>query len=185
MRSTVTALLLVLAALDGNVLAQSYPSRPARMLVGFPPGGGTDILARLLAPKLSEYLGQQFVVENRPGATTNIATDLVAKSAPDGYTLLFTTSTIAINMSLYKNLPFDALRDFAPVSVFAESPNLLVAHSSAGASVKDLLAQAKARPGSMNYSSAGSGTSQHLAGELFKARTGSYIVHIPYKGTAA
>jgi tripartite-type tricarboxylate transporter receptor subunit TctC len=155
------------------------------MLVGFPPGGGTDITARMLAPKLFEYLGQQFVVENRPGASTNIASDLVAKSAPDGYTLLFTTSTLAINMSLYKNLTFDALRDFAPVSVFAESPNLLVAHQSAGADVRELLAQAKAKPGSMNYSSAGSGTTQHLAGELFKARTGTYIVHIPYKGTAA
>jgi tripartite-type tricarboxylate transporter receptor subunit TctC len=165
--------------------AQSYPTRPVRVLVGFPPGGGTDIMARLLAPKLSEAFGQQYVVENRPGATTNIASDMVAKSAPDGYTLLFTTSALAINMSLYKNLPFDALRDFAPVSVFAESPNLLVAHSSAGASVKELLAQARAKPGAMNYSSAGAGTSQHLAGELFKSRTGAQIVHIPYKGTAA
>jgi tripartite-type tricarboxylate transporter receptor subunit TctC len=166
-------------------LAQPYPARPVRMVVGFPPGGGTDILARMLAPKLSEQLGQPFVVENRPGATTNIASDLVAKSAPDGYTLLFTTSSLAINASLYKNLTYDALRDFVPISVFAESPNLLVAHSSAGANVHQLLAQAQAKPGSMNYSSAGSGTSQHLAGELFKARTKSYIVHIPYKGTAA
>ena len=99
-----------------NAVAQTYPSRPVRMLVGFPPGGGTDIAARLLAPKLSEYLGQQFVVENRPGATTNIASDLVAKAAPDGHTLLFTTSALAINMSLYRNLTFDALRDFAPIS---------------------------------------------------------------------
>jgi len=165
--------------------AQSYPARPVRVLVGFPPGGGTDIMARVLAPRLSEYLGQQFVVENRPGATTNIASAMVATAAPDGYTLLFTTSALAINMSLYKNLTFDALRDFAPLSVFAESPNLLVAHSSAGASVKALLAQARAKPGAMNYSSAGAGTSQHLAGELFKARTGVQIVHIPYKGTAA
>jgi tripartite-type tricarboxylate transporter receptor subunit TctC len=155
------------------------------MLVGFPPGGGTDIAARLLAPKLSEYLGQQFVVENRPGATTNIATDLVAKSAPDGHTLLFTTSAIAINMSLYKNLPFDALRDFAPISVFAEAPNLLVAHQSAGANVAELLSQARAKPGLLNYSSAGSGTTQHLAGEVFKVRSGTQIVHVPYKGTAA
>jgi tripartite-type tricarboxylate transporter receptor subunit TctC len=125
------------------------------------------------------------VVENRPGATTNIASDIVAKSAPDGHTLLFTTSSLAINASLYKNLTYDALRDFAPISVFAESPNLLVAHASAGANVKELLAQAKAKPGAMNYSSAGSGTSQHLAGELFKARTGANIAHIPYKGTAA
>ena len=165
--------------------SQGYPARPVRLLVGFPPGGGTDIAARLLAPKLSEYLGQQFVVENRPGATTNIATDLVAKSAPDGHTLLFTTSAIAINKSLYKGLPFDALRDFAPVSVFAESPNLLVAHASAGASVAQLLAKAREKPGALNYSSAGAGTSQHLAGELFKVRSGTQILHIPYKGTAA
>ena len=176
---------LLLALCTASALGQSYPSRPVRLVVGFPPGGGTDILARMLGPKLSEYLGQQFVVENRPGATTNIASDLVAKSAPDGYTLLFTTSSLAINASLYKNLTYDALRDFVPISVFAESPNLLVAHASAGANVKELLAQAKAKPGSMNYSSAGSGTSQHLAGELFKVRTGSHIVHIPYKGTAA
>jgi tripartite-type tricarboxylate transporter receptor subunit TctC len=177
------SLLLVLCATVAS--AQNYPSRAVRMVVGFPPGGGTDILARVLAPQLSQYLGQPFVVENRPGATTNIASDLVAKSAPDGHTLLFTTSSLAINASLYKNLTYDALRDFAPISVFAESPNLLVAHASAGANVKELLAQAKAKPGAMNYSSAGSGTSQHLAGELFKARTGVNIAHIPYKGTAA
>lgn len=176
---------LFLACSALSVCAQTYPSRPVRVLVGFPPGGGTDIMARVLTPRLAEYLGQPFVVENRPGATTNIASDMVAKSAPDGHTLLFTTSSLAINMSLYKNLPFDALRDFAPISVFAESPNLLVAHQSAGANVKELLAQAKAKPGAMNYSSAGAGTSQHLAGELFKARTGTQIAHIPYKGTAA
>jgi len=168
-----------------SAAAQSYPARAVRVVVGFPPGGGTDIMARVLAPRLSEYLGQPFVVENRPGATTNIASDIVAKSAPDGHTLLFTTSALAINMSLYKSLTFDALRDFSPISVFAESPNLLVAHASAGANVKELLAQAKAKPGAMNYSSAGAGTSQHLAGEVFKARTGASIAHIPYKGTAA
>ena len=181
MRFLVSLLLLCAT----TAVAQSYPTRAVRVLVGFPPGGGTDIMARFLAPKLAEYLGQPFVVENRPGATTNIASDMVAKSAPDGHTLLFTTSALAINMSLYKNLPFDALRDFAPISVFADSPNLLVAHNSAGASVQELLAKARAKPDSMNYSSAGSGTSQHLAGELFKARTGVKIQHIPYKGTAA
>lgn len=168
-----------------SAAAQSYPSRTVRVLVGFPPGGGTDIMARVLTPKLSEYLGQQFVVENKPGATTNIATDIVAKAAPDGHTLLFTTSAIAINASLYRKLTYDALRDLAPVSVFAESPNLLVAHQSAGASVAELLAKARAQPGALNYSSAGSGTSQHMAGELFKVRTGTSIVHVPYKGTAA
>lgn len=183
MKRFLTGLLLALAAAAAH--AQSYPTRAVRVLVGFPPGGGTDIMARLLSPKLSEILGQQFVVENRPGATTNIASAMVATSAPDGYTLLFTTSALAINKSLYKNLTYDALRDFAPISVFAESPNLLVAHHTAGDSVKALLAQARAKPGAMNYSSAGSGTSQHLAGELFKARTGAQIVHIPYKGTAA
>jgi tripartite-type tricarboxylate transporter receptor subunit TctC len=183
MRSLVAVLLLALFVSTG--LAQPYPNRPVRLLVGFPPGGGTDILARLLGPKLSEYLGQQFVVENRPGATTNIASDLVAKSPPDGHTLLFTTSSLAINMSLYKNLPFDALRDFAPISVFAESPNLLVAHPGAGGSVAELLAQARAKPGALNYSSAGSGTTQHLAGEVFKLKSGSQILHVPYKGTAA
>jgi tripartite-type tricarboxylate transporter receptor subunit TctC len=176
---------VALALFATGTLGQAYPNRPVRVLVGFPPGGGTDIAARLLAPKLSEYLGQQFVVENRPGATTNIASDLVAKSAPDGHSLLFTTSALAINMSLYKNLSFDALRDFAPISVFAEAPNLLVAHQSAGASVAELLAQARARPGALNYSSAGAGTTQHLAGEVFKLRSGTDIVHIPYKGTAA
>jgi tripartite-type tricarboxylate transporter receptor subunit TctC len=183
MRRLVFFLSIVLGA--GNALSQSYPGRPVRMLVGFPPGGGTDITARLLAPKLTEYLGQPFVVENRPGAATNLASDVVAKAAPDGYTLLFTTTALAINTSLYKNLPFDALRDFAPVSVFAESPNLLVAHQSAGASVAELLSQARAKPGALNYSSAGSGTTQHLAGEVFKVRTKTQIVHIPYKGTAA
>ena len=181
MRFLVSLLLLCAT----TAVAQSYPTRAVRVLVGFPPGGGTDIMARFLAPRLAEYLGQPFVVENRPGATTNIASDMVAKSAPDGHTLLFTTSALAINMSLYKNLPFDALRDFAPISVFADSPNLLVAHNSAGASVQELLAKARAKPDSMNYSSAGSGTSQHLAGELFKARTGVKIQHIPYKGIVA
>jgi len=176
---------LLLASWLAGLNAQTYPARPVRMLVGFPPGGGTDITARMLAPKLAEFLGQQFVVENRPGATTNIASDLVAKSAPDGYTLLFTTSALAINMSLYKNLTFDALRDFAPISVFANSPNLLIVHPSAPGTIAELLAQARAKPGSMNYSSAGAGTTQHLAGELFKYRSGANIVHIPYKGTAA
>lgn len=178
------AALLALCAAAAS--AQAYPTRAVRMLVGFPPGGGTDINARILAPKLSELLGQQVVVDNRPGATTGIASDLVARAAPDGYTVLFTTSALAINMSLYRNLTYDALRDFAPVSLFAESPNLLVAPASLAAKdVGDLIALARARPGALNYSSAGAGTSQHLAGELFKVRTGTSIVHIPYKGTAA
>ena len=176
------SLLLALAA--GPAAAQAYPSHPVRVLVGFTPGGGTDINARLLAPKLAEYLGQQFVVENRPGAATNLATEIVAKSPGDGYTLLFTTSALAINASLYKNLRYDALRDLAPVSVLCQSPNLLVAGpGTAAKSVADLVAEARAKPGALNYSSAGSGTSQHLAGELFKLRAGIDVVHVPFKGT--
>jgi tripartite-type tricarboxylate transporter receptor subunit TctC len=156
-----------------------------RVLVGFTPGGGVDINARLLSAKLSELLGQQFVVENKPGAGTNIANETVAKSSPDGYTLLFTSPAVAINMSLYSNPPYDALRDFAGVSIFSESTNLLVVPASLPArSVQDLVAMAKAKPGSLNYSSAGQGTTQHLAGELFKLRTGTSIVHVPYKGSA-
>jgi tripartite-type tricarboxylate transporter receptor subunit TctC len=140
----------------------------------------------MLAPKLTEILGQTFVVENRPGATTNIASELVAKSPPDGYTLLFTTSALAINKSLYRNLSYDALRDFAPISIFSDSPNILAVPAGlAAADVRQLVALAKAQPGALNYSSAGSGTTQHLAGELFKLRTGTDIVHVPYKGTAA
>ena len=179
------ALLFCAALLAMPAGAQTYPARPVKLVVGFTPGGGVDINARLLAPKLAEYLGGQWVVENRPGAGTNIANELVAKSAPDGYTLLVNTSALAINMSLYSKLPFDALRDFIPVSIFSESPNVLVVPASLPiASVKDLVARAHAAPGKLNYSSAGVGTTQHLAAELFKLRTKAFIVHIPYKGSA-
>ncbi len=165
--------------------AQQFPSRPIRLVVGFAPGGGVDINARLLAPKLSEYLGQQVLVENKPGAGTNIANEFVAKSPADGYTLLINTAALAINMSLYSKLPFDALRDFAPVSVFSESPNVLVVNAKLPASsVRDLVELARRSPGKLNYSSAGVGTTQHLSAELLKLRTKTFIVHIPYKGTA-
>ena len=175
----------VLLCAAAAAAAQSYPTRPVRLVVGFPPGGGVDINARMLAPKLAEYLGQPVVVENKPGASTNIANDFVAKSAPDGYTLLINTAAIAINMSLFRNLPFDTLRDFAAVSMFSESPNVLVVPAKLPAqNVQDLVALARKSPGKLNYSSAGVGTTQHLAAELFKLRTGTYIVHIPYKGSA-
>ena len=178
-------LFLFALALPGALLAQTYPSKPIRLVVGFTPGGGVDINARLLAAKLSEYLGQQVIVENRPGAGTNIANEFVAKSAPDGYTLLMSTATVAINMALYKKLNFDTLRDFAAVSLFSASPNVLVVNASVPVtSVAQLVALARQRPGALNYSSAGSGTTQHLSGELFKTRTGTDIVHVPYKGTA-
>jgi tripartite-type tricarboxylate transporter receptor subunit TctC len=165
-------------------VAQSYPSRPVRVVVGFPPGGGVDISARLLTAKLSEYLGQQFVVENKPGAGTNIAAAEVAKSAPDGYTLFMNSPAVVINMALYTRPPYDLERDFTGVSIFAATTNLLVVPNSFEAkSVQDLVRIAKEKPGTLNYSSAGPGTTQHLAGELFKLRTGTNIVHVPYKGS--
>ena len=182
MRRLLVLFLLAFAQLG---YAQQYPNRPVRLVVGFPPGGGVDINARLLAPKLSEFLGQQFVVDNKPGAGTNIANEFVAKAPPDGYTLLLTSPALAINMSLYSKLPFDTMRDFAPVSMFSESPNLLLVPAALPvANAKELIARAKAMPGKLNYSSAGPGTSQHLAGVLLMMRTGISAVHIPYKGSA-
>jgi tripartite-type tricarboxylate transporter receptor subunit TctC len=154
-------------------------------VVGFTPGGGVDINARLLTPEFTKQFGHPFIVDNRPGAGTNIANDYVAKTPPDGYTLLMNTAALAINMSLYKKVNFDALKDFAPISVFSQSPNILTIHPSLPVkTVKDLIALAKSKPGAMNYSSAGSGTTQHLTGELFKLRTGTNVVHVPYKGSA-
>jgi tripartite-type tricarboxylate transporter receptor subunit TctC len=181
---TVVALIAFVATASA-ALAQSYPTRPVKLLVGFTPGGGVDINARLLATRLSEQFGQQFIVENRPGAGTNIANEAVAKAVPDGYTLLFSSPSVAINMSLYKNPPYDALRDFVPVSVFSVSTNVLVVPASLPAkTLEELIELAHSRPGTLNYASAGSGATQHLAGELFKLRTGTQIVHIPYKGSA-
>ena len=188
-RSTpgVACALLIVAALtlSGAAGAQNYPARPVKLVVGFPPGGGVDINARLLASKLSEYMGQQVIVDNRPGAGTNIANEYVARATPDGYTLLMNTAAVAINMSLYKKPGFDTLRDFAAVSVFSASPNILVVNAATKATnVAELIAEARGSPGTLNYASAGSGTTQHLSGELFKTLTRTDIVHIPYKGTA-
>ena len=176
---------LLIPVCGASVQAQGYPAKPVRFLVGFTPGGGVDINARLLSAKMSEFLPQQVIVENRPGAGTNIANEYVARAAPDGYTLLFSAPSVAINMSLYKNPPYDALRDFAGVSVFSESTNILVVPASLPAkSVKELVALARERPGVLNYSSAGAGSTQHLAAELFKLRSATSIVHVPYKGSA-
>ena len=165
--------------------AQSYPSRPIRLVVGFTPGGGVDINARMLAAKLAETPGWQVVVENKPGAGTNIAAESVAKAAPDGYTLFINTAAVAINMSLYKNLPYDTLRDFAPVSVFSESQNIMLTNAQKPyRSAADVVAAARAKPGALTYASAGSGSTQHLAGELFKLVTKTDILHVPYKGSA-
>ena len=176
---------LGLAGAAVGAAAQTYPLRPIRLLVGFTAGGGVDINARMLAGKLSEILGQSVIVENRPGAGTNIANELVAKAAPDGYTLLINTAAVAINMALYKNVPFDTLRDFAPVSVFSESQNIMVTGAAKPyRSAAEVVAAARARPGALTYGSAGSGSTQHLAAELFKLQTGTDILHVPYKGSA-
>jgi tripartite-type tricarboxylate transporter receptor subunit TctC len=175
---------LALACGAPAALGQGYPVKPIRLVVGFTPGGGVDINARLLGPKITEYLGQQVVVENRPGAGTNIANELVARSTPDGYTLLINTAALAINLSLYKKVPYEA-KDFAPISILSMSPNILVVHASVPVkNVKEFIALAKARPGQLNFSSAGSGTTQHLSGELFNLRAGVKTVHVPFKGSA-
>ena len=179
-------LLLVASALAAFPAgSQTYPTKPVRIVVPFPAGGTSDILARAVGQKLGDETKQQFIVDNRPGAGTNIANELVAKAPPDGYTLLMNTAAIAINMTLYRKVNFDAVKDFAPISVFSQSPNILTVHPSLPVKdVKDLVALAKSKPGSLNYSSAGSGTTQHLTAELFKLKTGTNIVHIPYKGSA-
>lgn len=163
---------------------QSYPTRSIRLVVPSSPGGGTDITARIIAPKLGEFLGHQVVVENRPGAGTMIGGEVVARAAPDGYTLLMGISTLAINPAMYKKVPYDALKDFAPVSQVVALPNILVTHPSLPVkSVKELVAFAKARPGQINFASAGMGTNPHLSMELFLSMTGLKMIHVPYKGS--
>jgi tripartite-type tricarboxylate transporter receptor subunit TctC len=167
----------------GRANAQGYPSRPIRLIVPFPPGGANDILARILGQKLSETLGENVIVDNRAGASGIIGTELVAKAAPDGYTLLMTPNTIAIQPSLYEKLPFDAAKDFAPVSLVALVPNILIVTKSLPvSSVKELVALAKRHPGEVHFGSAGIGGSVHLAAELFKSMANVDIVHVPYKG---
>lgn len=165
--------------------AQGYPAKPVRFVSPYPPGGANDILARIISPKLGEYLGQQIVVENRGGATGNIGAELVAKAPPDGYTILMgQASNLTINVSLMK-MPYDPVKDLAPVTLVATTPNLLVVHPSLPVkTVKDLVVLAKAKPGSINYASSGSGSAGHLAAELFKRVAHVEMVHIPYKGAA-
>ncbi len=164
--------------------AQNYPTHAVRIFVPFPPGGFSDLYARAIAAKMSDTFGQAVVVENRPGAGGNIASDLVAKSAPDGYTLVMgTIGTHAINATLFPKLPYDPVRDFAAVAFVVDADGLLVAHTSVEAStVSELVTLAKAKPGVLNYASAGPGTTSHLAAEIFKQRTNTQITHIPYKG---
>ena len=166
--------------------AQTYPSKPIRMIVPFAPGGGTDILARIIGQQLADAWGQPVNVENRAGASGNLGTELVARSAPDGHTLVMAINTHAVNASLYSKLPFDPVKDFIPVILVATTANILVVHPSVPAnSVQELIALAKAQPGKLNYASGGSGTTSHLAAELFKTMAGVDMIHVPYKGGGA
>ena len=181
--------LAAFAFVHGHAGAQSaatYPTRPIRIIVPFPPGGATDIMGRTIGQKLTQKWGQQVIIDNRPGAGGNIAAELAARAAPDGQTLFFAASAqLAVNPSLYSKLPFDSLRDFAPVVLVGAGTNILVAHPSLPArSLKELIALAKAKPGALQYGSPGSGATAHLAAELLKIEAGIDIVHIPYKGGA-
>jgi len=186
MKNYPCCLLITVATLLATAIpawAQQYPVRPIRLVVPFPPGGGTDTMARVVAPKLSEFLGQQVVVENRGGAGATIGAEVAAKSAPDGYTLMLATITNAIGASLYSRLNYDLVRDFAPITRLATTPHILVVHPSVPVrTVKEFVALAKAKPGELAYSSSGSGSAAHLAGELFNSLTGVKTTHVPYKG---
>ena len=178
-------LILLVAALASSAApaADTYPAKPVRMIAPFAAGGGADTVARLVAQKLSDALGQQVVVDNRPGASNIIGTELTARSAPDGYTIMIANTVHAINAGLFKKLPYDPVGDFSAIVLVATTPYMLNVHPSLPVkSVRELVALAKSRPGQINYASPGSGTAAHLAAEMFKLDTGIEIVHIPYKG---
>ena len=177
----------VAAALCGPALAQTYPDRPIRLLVPFTPGGGTDILARTVAQKMSESMGQPIVVENKPGANTLLASESVARAAPDGYTLIMQTNNLASNVTLYRGkMTFDTMKDLTPVALVAGNPHVLVVHPSVPANdLREFIALAKAKPGTITFATAGSGTVNHLTGELLKILAGINIVHVPYKGSGS
>jgi tripartite-type tricarboxylate transporter receptor subunit TctC len=175
-----------LPAVSRIAWAQTYPARPVRIVVGLTAGSASDIVARLVGQWLSERLGQQFIVENRPGAGTNIAAEAVVRAAPDGYTLLLTASPNAINASLYDKLNFNFIRDIAPVAAISREPNVVLVNPSVPTrTVPEFIAYAKANPGRLNMASAGNGTTSHLAGELFKMMTGVNMLHVPYRGGTA
>ena len=181
------ALYLVAAVLVSGpaTAASDYPSRPVRWIVGYPAGGTTDIVARLIGHWLSERLGQQFIIENKPGAGNNIGTEAMINSAPDGYTVLLTNPANAINATLYQRLSFNFMRDTAPVAGFMRVPNVMEVNPKVPAnSVAEFIAYAKANPGKINWASSGNGTSVHLSGELFKIMTGIDLTHVPYRGSA-
>src|SRR6185436_14038888 len=182
--SSMTRLLLALALCFPFVIySQPYPTKPIRIIVTYPAGGGADAMARLIAPKLGEALGQPVLVENRGGASGTIAAELVAKSAPDGATLMLDATAFAVNQSLYPKLPYDPEKSFAPITLLALFPNIVVVHPSYPvSSVRELIAKIKAEPGRIAFASSGNGSAQHLAAELFRQRAGLDMVHVPYKG---
>ncbi len=186
MQGTTGFLILLALALPSLAAQDNYPSRPIRFIAPFSAGGGVDIVARLLAQRLTDKWGQQVIVDNRTGATGIIGTDIAAHATPDGYTLLMgNAATHAVNVSLHKKLPYDAVKDFAPITLIARVPEMLVVHPALpAASVKDLLALAKAKPGELTFGSAGAGSPPHLAGELFQHLGKIRLVHVPYKGSA-
>jgi tripartite-type tricarboxylate transporter receptor subunit TctC len=187
MKMLLRIITLVVAAgvFHGTALGQQYPGRTVRMIIGFPPGGGTDIVGRIVAQKLTDVLGQQVIVDNRGGASGQLAAELTAKAAPDGYTIMMAhIAAISILPSLMSKLPYDAQKDFAPITLVAIGPNLLVVHPSVPVkTVKDLVAFAKAHPGQLQYASPGAGTVQHLAAEFFKLQAKVDMLHVPYKGS--
>ena len=173
----------MLAASVSSVVAQSYPDRALRLIVPYAPGGGTDLTSRLIAQRLTESLKQQVIVDNRAGGAGNIGSEIAARSAPDGYTLLMAGISFSINVSIFPKLNYDPVKDFDPVSLVATVPLVVVVHPSVPAtSIRELIALAKAKPGTLNYASGGTGTANHIAGELFKYMTSTDIVHVPYKG---
>lgn len=175
---------VAVAVLAGAAQAQTYPARGVRMLVPFPPGGGTDIVARVMGQKLSELWAQPVIMDNRPGGTTVLAADIVAKSPPDGYTLFVTPVPFSIVPNLQPKLPFDPIADFEPIALFNTAPLVFIVNPGVPArSIKELIALAKAKPGVLNFGSSGTGSSNHLAGELFNAMAGVKIQHVPYKGS--
>ena len=183
MRTFASVLFISLTCGVAVATAQDYPNRPLRLVVPYPPGGATDIIARTLSQKLFEDLGQQVIVDNRPGGGQILGTDLVAKAPPNGYTMLLASVTHGINPGLVTKLPYDSVRDFTPISMVATSPNVLVINARLPVkSVKELIALAKAHPGQLNYASSGNGSGGHLAMELFRSMTGTVMTHVPYKG---
>ncbi len=180
----VLAVLITAAALPAIAAEQTYPSKPVRMIAPYPPGGSSDVLARIVAQKLADALGRPVVVENRPGAAANVGHEIAAKATPDGYTLLLTSAAALVtNQFLYKKLNFDPHKDFTPISLVATAAPMLVVHPSVPArSVQELIAYAKTRPGQLNFGSGGVGTTSHIVGEVFQTATGVKMMHVPYKG---